>query len=111
MTVVVPLRAVVGLEVGPDQQANEEERAAQQQREVATWRAVIDLNGTFDGTAYFGGFHGTSALHGLSDARGSGRCNCPDFEEHVHPFSLGGDDVFGGDVHAAFVRSESETFI
>ena len=102
---------VQGLEVGKDQQPDPDERLAQQQREVATWRAALDLNGTFSGTAYFGGWHGTSALHGLTQPRNTGVCNCPDFEEHVHPFSVGGNDVFGGDVHAAFIDAMGDVWL
>jgi hypothetical protein len=103
--------AVVGLAVGELQQPKPDERLAQQQREVATWRAVVDLNGTLGGTAYFGGFHGTSALHGMGEARASGSCGCVDFEEHVHPFSVSGNDVFGGDVHAAFVTATGDVWL
>jgi hypothetical protein len=63
------------------------------QRVVAAWRAVVDLNGTYDGTAYIGGFHGFYAFHGL-DAD----CACLAFEEHQHYITtaiIAGDDVRG----------------
>lgn len=70
------------------------EMKEQQARVVATWRAVADLAGTFNGTAYVGGFHGFSAFHGLD-----GNCGCsPQFEEHRHYITssqIYGDDVRG----------------
>ncbi len=103
--------SVVGLAVTDLQQKDPDERLAQQRREVATWHAVVDLNGTFGGTAYFGGFHGTGALHGLTASRTSSVCGCTDYEEHIHAFSAGGDDVYGGDVHALFVTNEGDLWM
>jgi hypothetical protein len=68
-------------------------------RVVAVWKTVVDLNGTFNGTAYLGGFHGFYAFHGLD-----GDCNCLAFEEHQHYItdsSIGGDDVKGLAISAA----------
>ena len=48
-------------------------------RVVAVWKVIVDLNGTFRGTAYLGGFHGFYAMHGMS-----GDCGCIVFEEHQH---------------------------
>jgi hypothetical protein len=62
-------------------------------RVVAVWHSVVDLNGTFQGTAYMGGFHGFYAFHGL-DAD----CGCLAFEEHQHYINdtmIAGDDVRG----------------
>ncbi len=62
-------------------------------RVVAVWHSVVDLNGTFAGTAYMGGFHGFYAFHGL-DAD----CGCLAFEEHQHYITdsmIAGDDVKG----------------
>jgi hypothetical protein len=62
-------------------------------RVVATWKAIVDLNGTFSGTAYFGGFHGFNAFHGLNQD-----CGCLAFEEHQHYITdttVGGADVKG----------------
>jgi ligand-binding sensor domain-containing protein len=62
-------------------------------RVVAGRRAIADLNGTYEGTAYIGGFHGYYAYHGLGDD-----CGCLAFEEHQHGFinvTTGGGDVRG----------------
>jgi hypothetical protein len=48
-------------------------------RVVATHKVIVDLDGTFNGTAYLGGWHGWSALHGMN-----GDCGCLAFEEHQH---------------------------
>jgi hypothetical protein len=48
-------------------------------RVVATHSIVVDMNGTLNGTAYVGGWHGFSAFHGLK-----GDCGCMAFEEHMH---------------------------
>ena len=56
------MRDVVGVQVTSTQQSDPAELDAQQQREVASWKVAVDLNGTMNGTAYFGGWHGTSAL-------------------------------------------------
>jgi hypothetical protein len=79
------------LAVTSAQQPNPTELAAQQARVVAVWRSVVDLNGTYSGTSYLGGFHGTYAFHGLT-----GNCGCtPAFEEHMHVIT--DSDVYGGD--------------
>lgn len=62
-------------------------------RVVAVWRVVVDLNGTLDGTAYLGGFHGFYAFHGLERD-----CGCLAFEEHQHYITdaaIGSADVKG----------------
>src|SRR6202012_3056821 len=48
-------------------------------RVVATHAVLADLDGTYHGTAYLGGWHGFEALHGLT-----ADCGCLDFEEHQH---------------------------
>ncbi len=48
-------------------------------RVVAGLRVVIDLKGTFGGTAYIGGIHGFTTLHGLTVP-----CKCIAFQEHQH---------------------------
>jgi hypothetical protein len=105
------VEAIVGLAVTSAQQSDPAELAAQQQREVAVWHAVVDLNGTFGGTAYFGGFHGTSALHGMARPRPSSVCGCADYEEHVHPFTAGGNEAYGGDVHALALTPAGDLWI
>jgi hypothetical protein len=63
-------------------------------REVAMIRAIADLNGTFNGTAYLGGFHGFSAFHSLA-----GDCSCTEFEQHLHAFVLWTpDEIASADV-------------
>ncbi len=65
-------------------------------RVVAVWKTVVDLNGTFQGTSYLGGFHGFYAFHGLN-----GDCGCLAFEEHQHYITdtiVGGDDVRALDI-------------
>jgi hypothetical protein len=60
-------------------------------RVVAALRVAVDLNGTLDGTAYLGGFHGFYAFHGLL-----ADCGCLAFEEHQHymdEVTIGGADV------------------
>lgn len=62
-------------------------------RVVAVWRVAVDLNGTWRGTAYLGGFHGFYAFHGLD-----GDCGCLAFEEHQHYITnsaIGSADVKG----------------
>jgi hypothetical protein len=49
-------------------------------RVVATHKIITVLDGAMNGTAYLGGWHGFTALHGLN-----GDCGCQsDFEEHKH---------------------------
>jgi ligand-binding sensor domain-containing protein len=72
------------------------ESEEQQRRVVASLRTVADLNGTFNGTAYLGGFHGFYAFHGLTSD-----CQCQVFQQHNHAFAdwaPGG--IGGGDVRA-----------
>jgi hypothetical protein len=71
-----------------------EEQQNQLLREVAMIRAIADLNGTFNGTAYLGGFHGFSAFHSLA-----GDCSCTEFEQHLHAFVLWTpDEIASADV-------------
>jgi len=55
------------------------EKLEQRRRVVATLVVAVDLNGTWSGTAYLGGYHGISAFHGLT-----GDCGCLAFEQHTH---------------------------
>jgi streptogramin lyase len=51
-------------------------------RVIATHKIIAELEGPLNGTAYIGGWHGFTALHGLN-----GACGCKsDFEEHQHYF-------------------------
>ena len=62
-------------------------------RVVAVWKTVVDLNGTYRGTAYLGGWHGFYAVHGMT-----ADCGCLTFEEHQHYIDqviIAGDDVRG----------------
>ena len=73
------------------QNTNASEYPEHVKRVVAAWRAVVDLNGTFQGTSYIGGFHGFYAFHGMT-----ADCGCLAFEEHQHYITdtiVGGDDV------------------
>lgn len=107
------VRDVVGLQVTSTQQGDPTELMAQQQRIVASWKVVLDLNGTFNGTAYMGGWHGTSAFHGFGNSATTGICGqgCAGFEEHIHAFSSDGDDTFGGDVHALAITAAGDVWV
>jgi hypothetical protein len=107
------VRDVVGVQVTSTQQSDPAELMAQQQREVASWKVTLDLNGTIGGTAYFGGWHGTSALHNLNASRGSGVCGagCGDYEEHVHGFFNGNTQPGGRDVRALVVTPEGDLWM
>jgi hypothetical protein len=100
------VQSVEGYQVTSAQQPNPDELKAQQQRVVATWRAIVDLNGVFNGTAYIGGFHGTSAIHALQ-----GGCGCMDFEEHVHPFFNGNTQTAGGDVRGYALTPQGDVWV
>jgi hypothetical protein len=84
------------MQVVPNPNLSPDEQQAQLVREVAMLRVSADLNGTFDGTAYLGGFHGFSAFHGIA-----ADCGCTAFEQHLHAFpawaggGIGGADVRG----------------
>jgi hypothetical protein len=93
---------VVGMQVTSTQQSNPSELMAQQVREVSSWKAAVDLNGPMLGRAYFGGFHGLSALSYMTQSTTSHLCGdgCAWYEEHLHPFSSDGSDIFGTDVRA-----------
>jgi hypothetical protein len=112
------VRSVVGAAVTSTQHsdatpAEAAELEAQQQREVTGLEVAVDLNGTFYGTAYFGGWHGLSALHGLMHSRTSASCGlgCYDYEEHVHPFVNGGVDPAGRDVRAISITREGDLWV
>lgn len=70
-------------------------------RVISAVEVVVDLNGTYEGTAYLGGFHGFYALHGLT-----GDCRCLAFEEHQHYV----DDVVlaGSDVHGLALTADGD---
>ena len=72
-------------------------------RVVAAWRAVVDLNGTFQGTAYIGGFHGYYAFHGLT-----ADCGCLAFEEHQH--YINDTLIAGGDVRALAIALDGDVW-
>jgi hypothetical protein len=112
------VRSVVGAEVTRTQHSDgtPEEAAeleAQKQREVTSLKVAVDLNGTFYGTAYFGGWHGLSALHGLMQSRTTSSCglNCGDYEEHVHPFLNGGAETAGRDIRALAITREGDVWV
>jgi ligand-binding sensor domain-containing protein len=105
------VRDVVGLQVSSTQQSDPSELAAQQQRVVASWKVALDLNGTFNGTAYLGGWHGLSAFHGFGLSRTTGVCglDCGDFEEHVHPFLPA--DAAGRDIRALTITPLGDLWV
>ena len=107
------VRDVVGVQVTSTQQSDPAELAAQQQRETSSWKVAVDLNGPMNGIAYFGGWHGTSALHGLNASATTGICgqNCASYEEHVHGFFNGGTDPGGRDVRALLVTPEGDLWM
>lgn len=107
------VQSIVGVQVTSTQQSDPAELAAQQQREVASWKVTVDLNGTFNGTAYFGGWHGTSALHNIGTSRSSGICGagCADYEEHIHGFFDGGSQPGGRDVRALLITPEGDLWM
>jgi hypothetical protein len=102
---------VEGLAVTSAQQPDPTELTAQQVREVTTLHAVVDLNGPLGGAVWFGGWHGTGVLHGLTRDPATAVCGCADYEEHVHPFSPDGDVVYGGDVRGLAVTPEGDLWI
>jgi hypothetical protein len=74
-----------------DTSSGDPEKLEQERRVVATLVVAVDLNGTWGGTAYLGGYHGISAVHGLTR-----NCNCMPFEQHTHYTDdryLGGSSV------------------
>jgi hypothetical protein len=70
---------IENLKLTSAQQSNSEEFSEQVVRVVATHKVLTDLNGTLNGTAYIGGWHGFEALHALN-----GDCGCLEFEQHQH---------------------------
>lgn len=107
------VQSVVGLQVTSTQQPDPTELKAQQQREVASWKVTLDLNGTINGTAYLGGWHGTSCLHNLGTPRSTGLCGqgCGDYEEHVHGFFNGGTQPGGRDVRALAITAAGDLWM
>jgi hypothetical protein len=88
------------------QQPDPTELKEQQQRIVATWRAVADLAGTYNGSAYVGGFHGFSVFHGLD-----GNCGCaPQFEEHRHYITPDGSFIYGDDVRGLSITNMGDVW-
>jgi hypothetical protein len=80
--------------------------AEQLKRVVAVWRTVADLNGTLDGTAYLGGFHGFYAFHGLDSD-----CGCQEFQQHLHAFAdWAPDGIAGGDVRALAIDADGDVW-
>lgn len=86
------------------------EEKAQEVREVSSWRALVDLNGPINGRAYFGGFHGVSALSDMTQPLSTRLCgdNCTIYEEHLHPF---GSDALGRDVRALAVTPMGDLWV
>jgi hypothetical protein len=107
------VQSTVGVQVTSTQQPDPTEMTAQQQRETSSWKVVVDLNGTYNGTAYFGGWHGTSALHNIGTTRASGVCGqgCADYEEHIHGFFDGGTQPGGRDVRALAITPEGDLWM
>jgi hypothetical protein len=105
------VQSIQSLAVTEAQQPDPAELGPQQQREVSVLRAVTDLAGPLGGTVYFGGWHGTSALHGMTLPRGTSVCACADYEEHVHPFGDSGDTVFGTDVRGLALTPEGDLWM
>ena len=105
------VQSIESLAVTAIQQMDPTELGPQQQREVSVLRAVVDLAGPFGGTVYFGGWHGTSALHGMTLPRQTSVCGCYDYEEHVHPFGDGGDAIFGTDVRGLALTPEGDLWM
>jgi hypothetical protein len=100
------VRYVQGYQVTSAQQPDPTELKEQQRRVVATWRSIVDLNGVWNGTAYIGGFHGTSAIHALD-----GGCSCTDFEEHVHPFFDGATQTAGADMRGYALTALGDVWV
>jgi hypothetical protein len=85
---------------------------AQLERVVATHKIVVDLDGTWYGTAYVGGWHGFSAFHGLERD-----CGCVAFEQHLHYQPPSGCDsspatqgCWDGDVRGLAITSDGDVW-
>jgi hypothetical protein len=104
---------VVGMQVTSTQQSGTEELSAQQAREIASWKTIVDLNGPMNGRAYFGGFHGLSALSGMNAPMASRLCGqgCAQYEEHVHPFTSDGTQVLGRDIRAIALTTAGDLWV
>jgi hypothetical protein len=107
------VQSIVGVQVTTTQQPDPTEEMEQAQREVASWKVIVDMAGTYDGTAYFGGWHGTSALHNLGASRTTGICgaDCADYEEHLHGFFDSGTQPGGRDVRALAITNEGDLWM
>lgn len=105
------VRDVVGMQVTSTQQPDATELQAQQVREVAEWKVAVDLNGPMNGRAYMGGFHGLSAYSGMENGATSGLCGqgCPQFEEHIHPFTP--SDTAGRDIRALAITAMGDVWV
>jgi hypothetical protein len=104
---------VLGMQLTPTQQSGTEELIEQRRREIATWKAVVDLNGPMNGRAYFGGFHGLSALSGMNAATAGGLCGlgCTQYEQHVHPFTSDQARVLGRDIRAIALTTAGDLWV
>jgi hypothetical protein len=106
---------VDNMSVGAAQTGGGEELGEHIKRVVATHTIAVDLNGTYDGTAYIGGWHGFEAFHGLDSD-----CGCLAFEEHQH-FIPGADrnwcddagtsnGCWGGDVRGLAIAANGDVW-
>jgi hypothetical protein len=106
---------VDNMSVSSAQTGGGEELGEHIKRVVATHTIAVDLNGTYDGTAYVGGWHGFEAFHGLD-----GDCGCLAFEEHQH-FIPGADrnwcddagasnGCWGGDVRGLAIAANGDVW-
>jgi hypothetical protein len=80
-----------------------DELAPHLQRVIGVWKVIVDLNGTYEGTAYLGGLHGFYAFHGLNRA-----CGCLRFEEHQHYITQ--DAIGGGDTRALAFTADGDVW-
>jgi hypothetical protein len=103
------------MKVTSAQSGSGEELGEHIKRVVATHTIAVDLDGTFNGTAYLGGWHGFEAFHGLG-----GDCGCLEFEEHQH-FIPGADldwcdsagdanGCWGGDVRGLAIAPNGDVW-
>ena len=106
---------VDNMKVTSAQSGSGEELSEHIKRVVATHTIAADVDGTFNGTAYVGGWHGFEAFHGLD-----GDCGCLAFEEHQH--FIPGEDMnwcdssgesngcWGGDVRGLAIASNGDVW-
>jgi hypothetical protein len=106
---------VDNMKVTTAQSGSGEELSEHIKRVVATHTIAVSLDGTYDGTAYVGGWHGFEAFHGLG-----GDCGCLAFEEHRH-FIPGADmnwcdsagqsdGCWGGDVRGLAITPDGDVW-